>query len=156
MKFNYFITTVLVILSTLTFVGCQDFGQFPPPTLTPQPKTGQIISPTTVTSEDRAILAVYEHLLTLAQSSEAKVYLVEFYTISDNWSAEQELFKDGTSLWYVKVDMTGVKDWKGKPHWQEAGWFVYPDGKVIPANRLKANALMIEADLQRLSPPPKA
>lgn len=152
MKLRFLIITVFLVLAVLVFAGCQDFGQFPTPTL-PEPRPEK--APTTITTEDRAILAVYEHLLSVAQSAEAKVYLAEFCGVSPNWTAEQELFRDGTSLWYVRVDSTGVKDWKGKPYWQEAGWFVYPDGKVIASNRLKANALLIEADLQKLSTPPK-
>jgi hypothetical protein len=146
-----FFPVVLLALVMLVIAGCQDFGQFPTPTLPAEP-TPKAVSPgTSVGTQDRAVLAVYEHLLSIAQSAEAKEYLAEFYVISDKWMAEQELFKDGSSLWYVTVDSTGVKDWKGKPHWLEAGWHVSPDGKVIPSNRLKASALLIEADLQKLS-----
>jgi len=130
--------------------GCQDYT-FPTPE-PPSPETQKPASTTFINSEDRATLAVYEHLLSLAQSHEAKAYLAEFTTTSDNWSAKSELFKDGTSVWYVKVDMSGVQDWKAKPYWQQASWFVYQDGRVIPSNRLQANALRIEADLQELSP----
>lgn len=151
------ILVVALALSVLVLAGCQDFGQFPTPTPPTEPPAPKVVSPgTRIGTQDRAILAVYEHLLTIAQSAEAKEYLAEFYAISDKWTAEQELFKDGSSLWYVRVDSTGVKDWKGKPHWLEAGWHVFPDGKVIPSNRLKANALLIEADLQKLSTPPKS
>jgi len=130
--------------------GCQDYT-FPTPE-PPSPETQKPAPTTFINSEDRATLAVYEHLLSLAQSHEAKAYLAEFTTTSDNWSAKSELFKDGTSVWYVKVDMSGVQDWKAKPYWQQASWFVYQDGRVIPSNRLQANALRIEADLQELSP----
>lgn len=154
MKHKILLVTSLA-LSVLVFAGCQDFGQFPTPTL-PAESPPKVVPPgTSIGTEDRAILAVYEHLLTIAQSAEAKEYLAEFYAMSDKWTAEQELFKDGSTLWYVRVDSTEVKDWKGKPHWLEAGWHVSPDGKVIPSNRLKANALLIEADLQSLSAPPR-
>ena len=148
------ILVISLALLVLLFAGCQDFGQFPTPTLPSE--SPKAVSPgTSIGTEDRAILAVYEHLLTIAGSAEAKEYLAEFYAMSDKWAAEQELFKDGSTLWYVTVDSTTVADWKGKPHWLEAGWHVSPDGKVIPSNRLKANALLIEADLQSLSPPAK-
>jgi hypothetical protein len=129
--------------------GCQDYT-FPTPEQ-PSQEPEQPVSTTFINSEDRATLAVYEHLLSLAQSHEAKAYLAEFSAASDNWSANSELFKDGSSIWYVKVDMSGVDGWKDKPYWQQASWFVYQDGRVIPSNRLQANALRIEADLQELS-----
>ena len=102
------------------------------------------------------MLAVYEHLLSQAESYQAKVYLADFYTTCDNWSARSELLKDGTGLWYVTVDMTDVVGWREKPYWQQASWLVVKkDGKVIPSNRFQANALRIEADLQELSLQPK-
>jgi hypothetical protein len=145
---------VLITVLILTITGCEDFGTFPasePPAEEPEEP-----APTTfINSEDRAILAVYEHLLSLAESHEAKTYLAEFSAVSDNWSAKSELFKDGTSIWYVVVDMTGAEAWEERPYWHQASWFVYQDGKVIPSNRLQANALRIEADLQELSLPPE-
>jgi len=145
------ITLLLAML--INAAGCADFGTFP----TPEPQPPEKPAPTTfINSEDRATLAVYEHLLSLAESHEAKAYLAQFSAVSDNWSAKSELFKDGTNIWYVTVDMSGVEDWKEKPYWQRAGWFVYPDGRVIPSNRLEANALRIEADLQELSVPSPA
>ena len=145
------IITLLVAL-LLTATGCEDFGTFPPPE--PPEEKPEVAHPTFINSEDRATLAVYEYLLSLAVSHEAKTYLAEFSAASDNWSATSELFKDGTSIWYVQVDMTDVAAWEEKPYWQQAGWFVYRDGKVIPSNRLQTNALRIEADLQELSLPP--
>jgi hypothetical protein len=143
------IITLLVIL--LPVSGCEEW-QFPPPE-PPKEKPEKVTTPTTITSEDRAIIAVYEHLLSQAESAEAKVYLAEFYSVCDNWSAESELFKDGSTAWYVLVDMSGVEVWEWKPYWQKASWFVFPDGKVMPSHRLQANALRIEADLQELSQP---
>ena len=141
----------LTMALVLTVTGCEDFGTFPAPE-PPAEKTEEVAPPTTfINSEDRAVLAVYEHLLSLAESHEAKAYLAEFSAASDNWSAKSELFKDGTSIWYVAVDMTAVEKWEGNLYWQQASWFVYQDGKVIPSNRLQANALRIEADLQELS-----
>jgi len=147
-----YLKSVLVISLTamllLAASGCEDFGQFP----APQEEKPQEEAPSTfITSEDRAILAVYEHLLSLAKSHQAKTYLAEFSAASDNWSAKSELFKDGTNVWYVVVDMSGASEWQERPYWQQAGWFVYRDGRVIPSNRLQANALRIEADLQELS-----
>jgi hypothetical protein len=136
----------------LSASGCEDFGVFPPAE-PPQAEEPAEAPPSKffINSEDRAILAVYEHLLSLAESHEAKNYLAEFSAASDNWNAESELFKDGSSLWYVTVDMSGVADWQENPYWQVAGWFVYQDARVVPSNRLEANALRIEADLQELS-----
>ena len=149
-----FLIIALLAIPVLTLTGCGDFGQFSTPE-PPEEKPEKAAPPTVISTEDRAILAVYEHLLSEAESPEAKMYLAEFYTISDNWSAESELFKDGTSIWYVLVDMTDVEEWEQKPYWQQAGWFVLPDGKVMASNRLQANALRIEADLQELSRQPK-
>ena len=146
---SIFIISLLVIL-LLTVAGCEDFGTFPAPE-PPEEKPKEVTTTTFINSEDRAILAVYEHLLSLAESHEAKSYLAEFSAASDNWSAKSELFKDGTSIWYVLVNMSGVEAWQEKPYWQQASWFVYQNGKVIPSNRLQANALRIEADLQELS-----
>ncbi|MFQ5997093.1 MAG: hypothetical protein ACE5KP_05665 [Dehalococcoidales bacterium] len=148
LKFGLIVTLLVVLV--LIAIGCEDFGQFPPPE-TPKEEPEKPAPTTFINSEDRAVLAVYEHLLSLAESHEAKTYLAEFSAASDNWSAKSELFKDGTSIWYVQVDMTGVAVWEEKPYWQQAGWFVYQDGRVIPSNRLQANALRIEADLQELS-----
>ncbi len=142
----------MLLAMAITVTGCQDYGTFPTPE--PQQEPEKPASTIFINSADRAVLAVYEHLLSLAQSYEAKTYLAEFSAISDNWSAQSELFKDGSSIWYVKVDMSGIEGWKEKPYWQQAGWFVYQDGRVIPSNRLQANALRIEADLQELSLPP--
>ena len=140
----------------LTVTGCEDFGQFPPPEPPAEkPAPEKVVSPTVISTADRAILAVYEHLLSQAESHEAKVYLAEFYTVSDNWSAEKERFKDGSSIWCVLVDMTDNDTWELRPYWQEASWFVLRDGKVIPSSRLQANALRIEADLQELSLKPE-
>jgi hypothetical protein len=148
--FKSFLVITLLVALVLIATGCENFGAFPT-SEPPQEKPEKPVSSTFINSEDRAILAVYEHLLSLAESHEAKTYLAEFSGVSDNWSAKSELFKDGSSIWYVKVDMSGVKEWEERPYWQQAGWFVYQDGRVIPSNRLEANALRIEADLQELS-----
>lgn len=141
---------ILLVALVLTVVGCEDFGTFPPPEPTEE-KPEEVVPTTFINSEDRAILAVYEHLLSLAISHEAKTYLAQFSAVSDNWSGKSELFKDGTNIWYIVVDMSGAEVWEERPYWQQAGWFVYRDGRVIPSNRLEANALRIEADLQELS-----
>ncbi len=152
------LTIALLAVMVLTITGCEDyFNQFSPPAAPEEkPETEKVASSTVISSEDKAILAVYKHLLSQAESSEAKVYLAEFYTACDNWSAESELFKDGSSVWYVLVDMTEVEAWEWRPYWQQASWFVFPDGEVMPSNRIQANALRIEADLQELSPQPKS
>ncbi len=149
-----FIAIIMLLTMTIAVSGCEDYS-FPTPE-TPQPEPEKPATTTFINSEDRAVLAVYEHLLSLAESHEAKAYLAEFSAASSNWSAKSELFKDGSSIWYVKVDMSGVKGWTEKEYWQQASWFVYQDGRVIPSNRLQANALRIEADLQELSVPPPA
>jgi len=140
----------LLAALVLAATGCEDFGTFPAPEM-PEEKPAETLHPTYINTEDRAILAVYEHLLDQAEAHEAKTYLAEFSAASDNWSAKSELYKDGTTIWYVVVDMTEVADWEGRDYWQQASWFVYKDGRVIPSNRLEANALRIEADLQELS-----
>ncbi|HET6477570.1 MAG TPA: hypothetical protein VFF92_00660 [Dehalococcoidales bacterium] len=148
-----FMAVIMLLAAVITTTGCQDFGTFP----TPEPPAQQPekpVSTTFINSGDRAVIAVYEHLLSLAESHEAKDYLAEFSAVSDNWSANSELFKDGSSVWYVAVDMSTVENWQEKPYWQQASWFVYQDGRVIPSNRLQANALRIESDLQELSSPP--
>ena len=145
---------ILLLAMVITASGCQDYT-FPTPEQ-PSPKPEKPVSTAFINSGDRATLAVYEHLLSLAVSHEAKDYLAEFSAASDNWSAKSELFKDGSSVWYVTVDMSEVNNWREKPYWQQAGWFVYQDGRVIPSNRLQANALRIESDLQELSLPPPA
>jgi len=144
------ILIILLAVLALTVIGCEDFEQWAPPPS--EEKAEEKAFPTVITTEDRAILAVYEHLLSQAESYQAKLYLADFYTTCDNWTAESELLKDGTSLWYVTVDMTEVAVWREKPYWRQASWLIHKkDGKVIPSNRFKANALRIEADLQELS-----
>jgi len=148
------LTVIIMLLAmVITTTGCQDFGTFPTPEQ-PAPEPEKPTSTIYINSGDRATIAVYEHLLSLAVSHEAKDYLAGFSAVSDNWSAESELFKDGSSVWYVTVDMSEVDNWQEKPYWQQASWFVYQDGRVIPSNRLQANALRIESDLQELSLPP--
>ncbi len=148
------IVTMLAIMASAV-TACQDFEQqAPPETGEETAENTEVKAPRlTVRTEESAILAVYQHLLGQAESHKAKGYLADFYTISDNWSAAQELFKDGTSLWHVTLDMTEVKVWRERPYWQQASWFVLRESKVIPSNRFQANALRIEADLQELSLP---
>ena len=104
--------------------------------------------------KDDAILAVYQHLLSQARTQEAKLYLADFYAACDNWKAESEFFKDGSGTWHIQVDMTETLIWDRQTYWKQASWFVFKDGRVIPSNLFKANALRIEADLQELSPQP--
>ena len=149
------ILIILLAVLALTVIGCEDFEQWSPPP--PEEKAEEKAFPTVITTQDRAILAVYEHLLSQAESYQAKLYLADFYTTCDNWTAESELLKDGTSLWHVTIDMTEVAVWREKLYWQQASWLIHKkDGRVIPSNRFKANALRIEADLQELSLQPES
>jgi hypothetical protein len=147
---------IITLLATLAGVatGCADFQPAPPP----QPAEKPVVpkAPTTITTADSAIMVVYEHLLAQAEGYEAKTYLADFYATCDNWTATSELLKDGTSMWHVVVDMTQIRHWRERLYWEQASWLVLRDGKVIPSNRFKANALRIEADLQELSLPPLA
>ncbi len=147
------ILIILLAVLVLTVTGCEDLGLSPPQPPEPEEKAEVETPSVAIRTEDRAILAVYEHLLSQAESYQAKAYLADFYAACDKWSAESEIFKDGTSVWYV--DMTGSKILGEKPYWQQASWLVFQDGKVMPSNRLRANALRIEADLQELSLQPK-
>lgn len=141
------IITLFVGLA-LTAVGCEELGL--------EPATEPEETPSgAVTTDDRAILAVYEHLLSQAEGYEAKTYLADFYTTCDNWSAGQELLKDGENVWYVTVDMSDIELWRERPYWQQASWLILQDGRVMPSSRFQASALRIEADLQELSLPPQ-
>ena len=145
---------IIIVLGLLlgSVSGCADLGYPPAEPQAEKPASVEKVKPPTVIATgDRAILAVYEHLLNQAGSAEAKMYLADFYTASDDWEADTELFKDGSSIWYVKVDMTDAETWEWKPYWITASWFILGDGQVIPSNRLQANALRIEADLEELS-----
>ena len=145
---------IIALLAALlvTITSCQDFG-FPSttPEETPAPEPVKTVSSTTVSSRDAAILAVYQHLLEEAGSYKAKLYLADFYTTCDNWTAQSDYFKDGSGTWHVVIDMTAIENWEFHPYWQQASWLVFKDGKVIPSNLFEANALRIEADLQSLS-----
>jgi hypothetical protein len=148
---------IMALLAALlgTVTACQDLGY---PTSTPEanPEETQVATPVTaIRTKDAAILAVYQRLLSQAESYEAKTYLADFCATCDNWSAESEYFKDGSATWYVVVDMTCQENWTSRPYWQQASWFVFKDGRVIPSNHFQANALRIEADLQALSPEPE-
>ena len=147
---------IITLLATLAGVatGCADFQPAPPPEPAEKPVVQK--TPTVIKTADSATMAVYEHLLALAEGYKAKTYLADFYAACDNWTAASELRKDGTSIWHVGVDMTETRYWRERPYWQQASWQVFQDGKVIPSTRFKANALRIEADLQELSLPPLA
>ena len=147
---------VVILLAVLAGVvtGCE-LGQFPSANVTAQ-KPVKVAPPTVISTKNDALLAVYQHLLSQAESYEAKMYLADFYTNCDNWSAKSEFFKDGSGTWYIVIDMTSNETWKLRPYWQQASWFVFKDGKVIPSNRIQGNALRIEADLQELSVAPQS
>ncbi len=157
---RYLSLVILICLlgvSALAVTGCEDFDQWSPTQPPELEEKEEVQAPplATITTDDRAILVVYECLLRQAESYQAKAYLANFYAACDNWSARSELSKDGTSLWYVVVDMTSIETWEERAYWQQAGWLVFRDGKVMPSNHFKANALRIEADLQELSLQPK-
>lgn len=136
--------------------GCENFNQWSP--TTPTEPTAEVEKPTpskVITTADRAFLAVHEHLLTLAEGYQAKQYLADFYVSCEDWTAESVLFKDGTSVWYVYIEITNTAMLTEEPYWEEASWLVFEDGKVIPARLSQANALRIEADLQQLSMQPE-
>ena len=145
------VITLLVML-ILPINGCADFQPTPSPEPAEKPAVQK--TPTIINTEYSATMAVYEHLLARAEGYEAKTYLADFYATCDNWTATSELLKDGTTVWYVEVDMTGTRHWREKLYWQQASWLVARDGKVIPSRRFRVNALRIEADLQELSLPP--
>ena len=149
---------IALLVTTLgTFTGCEDFGQFPTATPAAEEQPEEVAaSPTVIDTRDRALLAVYEHLLSKAESPEAKLYLADFYEYCNNWEVESEFFKDGSGTWYVLVDMTDSGTWEWELYWIEASWLVFKDGKVMPSQLLQSNALRIEADLQELSPTPES
>ena len=149
---KFILAVTLLVLLAWAITGCEDYEQWSPTPPTEE-ETQEEAPPTVIKTEDVAIMAVYEHLLSKAESYQAKLYLADFYFTCDNWSASSELFKDGTRIWYIVVDMTGVEAWEERSYWQQASWFILQDGKVFPSNRLEANALRIEADLQELSLP---
>jgi len=154
-----YLTPVLIIsllaVLVLSTSGCEDFGLVPTQTPDSEEQTEEPAPPpTTVGTEDRAILAVHAHLLGQAESYQAKDYLADFYTAVNQWWANSERFKDGSSIWVVVVEATDAKIPSGKTYWQQASWFILQDGTVMPSNRLPANALRIEADLQELSRQP--
>jgi hypothetical protein len=151
LKIALIIALIVVLLGT--FTACQDMG-FPSTSSeeTPEPEPAKVTGPTVINTKDAAILAVYQRLLGQAGSYEAKIYLADFYASCNNWSVVSEYFKDGSGTWYVVVDMTAEESWQLRSYWQQASWFVFKDGRVIPSNLFSANALRIEADLQALSP----
>ena len=155
LKYILIIAVLAVLLAMVT--SCEQMGfPSPAPKETPAPEPEITASSTTIKTSDAAKLAVYQHLLDLAAGYEAKIYLSDFYTTCDNWSAQSSYFKDGSGTWHVTVDMTEIEDWTFNPCWQQASWLVFKDGRVIPSNLFRANALRIEADLQALSPEPSA
>ena len=151
------IITLLAGLA-LAVTGCEDFdfGSPQEPVEEPKEEEEETLPVTTITTEDRAILAVHEYLLAQAKSYQAKLYLADFYAAIDEWSADLELFKDGTSVWYVVGGIRAATEGEERPHWQRAGWLVFRDSKVMPSNRLQANALRIEVDLQELNLQPES
>ena len=139
----------LLALLALTTIGCEEFG-FPPLESPASEEEARVEAPpTTIGTNDRAILTVQIHLFSQAESYKAKAYLADFYAARDSWNAESTVFKDGTSAWYVETTGSGVA--AERPYWQQASWLVFQDGTVMPSDRLQANALRIEADLQELS-----
>jgi hypothetical protein len=150
-----FISLLLLLLMAGSLSACDySFPDTTTPAATPQPSTPEPATSGSVhiNSAETAEQAVYQHLLGQAQSYDARIYLADFYSACDNWTAEKDYFHDGSGTWYVTVDMTAVKDWELRPYWQQASWYVYRDGRVVPSNDFQANALRIEADLQSTGP----
>jgi len=149
-----FLLSVLVIIMLAglvgTVTGCEEF-EFPAASTPTAEKTKEATATTFTGTRDGAIMSVHERLLSQAGSYEAKLYLADFYTACDNWSAQSEYFKDGSGTWHIFVDMSASKTWEWRPYWQQASWFVSKGGRAIPSNLFNANALRIEADLQELS-----
>ena len=144
------LVAVLLLALLVPFTGCEDLG-YPAPAATPEATPEAAKMPTvTVSSRNEAQLAVYQSLLEMATSPEAKNYLADFYTAADNWTAISEVFRDGSGIWQVQVDMTAVAEWPYHPYWRQAAWYVYKGGQVMPASLYQANALRIEADIQAL------
>jgi hypothetical protein len=141
------IITLLGVLA-LAVTACEDLGLTPAEDTTPEEEAP---SAATINTADRAILVVQERLVSQAESYQAKVYLADFFTACDDWIASSDFLGDGTSIWYVVVNVTDVQAVEEKPHWQQVCWMVFADGKVMPSDRFQANALRIEADLQELS-----
>lgn len=151
--FKSVLLTAIVIILVGSISACEELG-YPssqPQQAQPAPEPAPVTGSNIINTKDTAILAVYRHLLDQADGYEAKVYLSDFYTNCDNWTAISEYFKDGSDTWYVVVDMTEVADWTLRPYWQQASWFAFKNGDVIPSYLFNANALRIEADLQALS-----
>lgn len=143
------ILTLLMAVCTV-FASCEDMTGFP--TTSPTPAVPKVeIRRTLVLSEDRALLAVQEYLLSKATSARAKTYLTELYAAGGKWSAKGDLLKDGTRTWNVMLETEGKTGVQVKPYWSQACWTVFDDGKVLPSPKYDANALRIETDLQQLS-----
>ena len=143
--FGVIFLLMLVVTVMFTTTACEDLGLGGSSDPTDTEENGFYSTP------EEVELAVYRHLLEQAESSEAKLYLADFYSYSYNWSSQSEYLRDGSETWLVSVDMTAETDWSHKSYWQRAGWFVLKDGSVIPANIFQLNALRIEADLAELS-----
>jgi len=143
----------LIAVMVVPFTACEEMG-FPAATSPAETEEPEPASPhsMSITTADSAVLAVYQRLLDQAGSFDAKVYLADFYATCDEWTAEAEYFKDGSETWHVVVDMTESDTTGITSYWQQASWFVFRDGTVIPSNLFDANALRIEADLQALVP----
>ena len=67
---KFAIIVTLLALSAWVITGCEDYGQFP----TPQPseEKPEKTPPTSVKTEDGAILSVYDYLLGKAEGYKAK------------------------------------------------------------------------------------
>ncbi len=141
---------LLAFLTVLTLfvVGCQEIG-YPTPSGGSSSTTPSSGRRTLILSEDRAVLAVQDYLLSKAVSAKAKTYLTDLYSSGAQWTAKSDLLKDGTRIYNVLITVDRA-DAQVKPYWRKAGWTVFEDGKVLPSVEYEASALRIEADLQGL------
>ena len=152
----------LLVVPAVVLLGCEDYAQDfgceglttstqPSEEGTQETTGGETPSSKTITTEDRAILAVREHLAAQAESYQAKFYLADYYTVCDEWNAVVEILEDKANVWQVVVHMTNMGWESEKRHWLQASWYVFQDGRVLASDNYQANALRIEAELQELS-----
>ena len=89
------LAVALMIVLLIPLSACEELGYPAATTTTPTVQPKEEKAPTTVIdNKDEALMAVYRNLIEKAESSEAKLYLADFYAASVNWTAVSEIFKD--------------------------------------------------------------